>query len=224
MRRTTHDRSKRRSRSSSRGRSRKRTQCHSRDKSSCHSREHSSRSSSRRVRGVDYLLHEALHSILVKLNTIKNNNSTQIPFSSEVNGQNNFASSADTYGSVTYNPTETQVRGTAGVSDVPTRDELNPVCRTNLNVGYHTQEPNLSTNTRDLPINNSDVTGPAMILAEAIRSLHPVRSQHYFVSNVDPSIHDITQWCEEVDRAQTANSWKDHECLSRMASCLKGVG
>lgn len=56
----------------------------------------------------------------------------------------------------------------------------------------------------------------------AIKTLQPVKSQHYFVSNFDPSINNIEAWCEEVDRARDANGWSDHECLSRVASCLKG--
>ncbi|XP_072945682.1 uncharacterized protein [Epargyreus clarus] len=57
---------------------------------------------------------------------------------------------------------------------------------------------------------------------QAIKTMQPSRSQHYYVSNFDPSINSIEAWCEEVDRARETNGWNDHECLSRVASCLKG--
>lgn len=83
-------------------------------------------------------------------------------------------------------------------------------------------------------LDNSSVTGgestadivniseSTTALAKAIRSLQLVRSNSYFVSNFDPSIHNIDSWCEEVNRAKNANGWSDHECLSRVALCLKG--
>lgn len=60
-----------------------------------------------------------------------------------------------------------------------------------------------------------------LALAEAIKSLKPSHSQ-YYVSNFDPTLHDIKSWCEEVERARDLNAWGDRECLSRVASCLKG--
>ncbi|KAL0860045.1 hypothetical protein ABMA27_010360 [Loxostege sticticalis] len=54
-----------------------------------------------------------------------------------------------------------------------------------------------------------------------LRSLQPNRSQNYFVSSFDPSIHNIDAWCEKVDRAHEANGWSDYECLLRIGSCLK---
>uniref|UniRef100_A0A2H1WBQ7 SFRICE_019665 n=1 Tax=Spodoptera frugiperda TaxID=7108 RepID=A0A2H1WBQ7_SPOFR len=68
----------------------------------------------------------------------------------------------------------------------------------------------------------SEAVSTVTMLAEALRSLQPTRSHNYYVSNFDPNIHDIDAWCEEVDRAAIANAWRDHECLSRVASCLKG--
>lgn len=61
-------------------------------------------------------------------------------------------------------------------------------------------------------------------LINAIRSINTtVRSnQAYFISNFDPSVHDIDTWCEEVDRAKVSNGWSDNECLSRIGNCLKG--
>lgn len=48
------------------------------------------------------------------------------------------------------------------------------------------------------------------------------RTHHYYVSNFDPSIHDVDAWFSEVDRAKLANKWDDRECLSRIGGCLKG--
>lgn len=68
----------------------------------------------------------------------------------------------------------------------------------------------------------SEASTLAHALMEAIKIAQPIRSAHYFVSNFDPSINNIEAWCEEVDRARDANGWSDPECLSRVASCLKG--
>ncbi|XP_047026313.1 uncharacterized protein LOC124634698 [Helicoverpa zea] len=68
----------------------------------------------------------------------------------------------------------------------------------------------------------SEASTLANALMQAIKTMQPSRSQHYYVSNFDPSINDIGAWCEEVDRAREANGWNDHECLSRVATCLKG--
>jgi hypothetical protein len=62
----------------------------------------------------------------------------------------------------------------------------------------------------------------AQALVEAIKSAQPMRSHKYFVSNFDPTIHNINSWCEEVERAREANDWSNYECLSRVAGCLKG--
>lgn len=59
-------------------------------------------------------------------------------------------------------------------------------------------------------------------LIEFLKSLQSVRTGNYFISNFDPAINSIDAWCEEVDRARVANRWSDSECLSRVASCLKG--
>lgn len=59
-------------------------------------------------------------------------------------------------------------------------------------------------------------------LIVALSALTKVRSTHYYISNFDPSLHDIDSWCEEVERARNINNWDDNECLSRIANCLKG--
>lgn len=56
----------------------------------------------------------------------------------------------------------------------------------------------------------------------ALSALSKVRSNHFYISNFNPSVNDIDSWCEEVDRARDLNGWDDNECLSRIASCLKG--
>lgn len=71
-------------------------------------------------------------------------------------------------------------------------------------------------------IQRSEASTLAQALIEAIKTVRPEKSHSYFVSNFDPAIHNIDVWCEEVDRARDVNCWTDHECLSRVASCLKG--
>lgn len=70
----------------------------------------------------------------------------------------------------------------------------------------------------------SEASTLAHALMEAIKTMQPPRlhSQHYYVSNFDPTINNFDTWCEEVDRARDANNWSDHECLSRVATGLKG--
>ncbi|KAL0830207.1 hypothetical protein ABMA28_003662 [Loxostege sticticalis] len=68
----------------------------------------------------------------------------------------------------------------------------------------------------------SEASTLAHALVQTIKAMQPAKSQNYYVSNFDPSINNIEAWCEEVDRARDANGWNDHECLSRVASCLKG--
>lgn len=56
----------------------------------------------------------------------------------------------------------------------------------------------------------------------AIQSLRTVSSHNYYISNFDPSIHDVDTWFAEVNRAKLVNRWDDYECLSRIGNCLKG--
>ncbi|GBP44072.1 hypothetical protein EVAR_85226_1 [Eumeta japonica] len=67
----------------------------------------------------------------------------------------------------------------------------------------------------------SEASTLAHAIIDAVKSVQPVRSHNYFVS-FDPTINNIDDWCEEVDRAKNANGWSDHECLSRVANCLRG--
>lgn len=71
-------------------------------------------------------------------------------------------------------------------------------------------------------VQRSEASTFAQALIEAINTSRSKTSHNYFVSNFDPAIHNIETWCEEVERARHANNWSDHECLSRVASCLKG--
>lgn len=59
-------------------------------------------------------------------------------------------------------------------------------------------------------------------LIDALKAVHPVRSNQYYVSDFDPSIHDAYAWCDEVDRARSRNQWDEKECLARVGSLLKG--
>lgn len=76
--------------------------------------------------------------------------------------------------------------------------------------------------SRHSTVQGSEASTLAQALMEAIRSAQPMKSQSYFISNFDPSIHNIEVWCAEVDRARVSNEWSDQECLSRVGSCLKG--
>lgn len=80
----------------------------------------------------------------------------------------------------------------------------------------------IENNLASTPIQSENVPSSAQAIVDAIHSIIPGRSQNYYISNFDPSIHDIDAWCSEVDRAQVANLWDDRECLSRVAGCLKG--
>lgn len=82
--------------------------------------------------------------------------------------------------------------------------------------------PNTHLSTPQVNSSELSTSDPTKYLVDALRSLQPIRTQNYFVSNFDPSIHNIDAWCEEVDRARETNGWSDCECLSRIGSCLKG--
>lgn len=80
-----------------------------------------------------------------------------------------------------------------------------------------TTPPPLGETSLDLGVNATDK------IVDAIRSINTtVRSQNFYISNFDPTLHDIQVWCEEVDRAKVINNWTDNECLSRIGHCLKG--
>lgn len=59
-------------------------------------------------------------------------------------------------------------------------------------------------------------------LVGALTSLLQAKTGHYYISSFDPDLHDFDAWCAEVDRGRELNRWSDHECLSRIGSCLKG--
>lgn len=69
---------------------------------------------------------------------------------------------------------------------------------------------------------NNDIPSVEKTLVELLGTVITNKSRNYFVSNFDPSIHDIEVWCEEVERAKVTNGWGDSECLSRVSNCLKG--
>lgn len=101
----------------------------------------------------------------------------------------------------------------------PSRSRHTPVIRTPSPLPLDNSRAGRSTESAIPP---SEASTLAHALIQAIKTLQPTRSQHYYVSNFDPTINNIEAWCEEVDRAKDANGWSDHECLSRVASCLKG--
>lgn len=71
-------------------------------------------------------------------------------------------------------------------------------------------EPTTVTESREFGVDNESV---ANNLVQAIRSIGASVSsgQRFYISNFDPSIHNIDVWCEEVDRAKTINKWSDNE-------------
>lgn len=79
-------------------------------------------------------------------------------------------------------------------------------------------EPEPDTSSPPLPA-AKDVTER---LIDALKSINPVRSNHYYVSDFDPNVNDVIAWCDEVDRAKSQNRWDDKECLSRIGFCVKG--
>lgn len=56
----------------------------------------------------------------------------------------------------------------------------------------------------------------------ALSSLIQVRSNHYYISNFDPCVHDFDVWCAEVDKGRELSHWGDRECLGRIGGCLRG--
>ncbi|XP_072946033.1 uncharacterized protein [Epargyreus clarus] len=79
-------------------------------------------------------------------------------------------------------------------------------------------------------VRNADVSSGSIqasvadCIVSAIRSISTAgrSSEHYYVSNFDPNIHNFDDWCLEVDRAKVLNNWSDFECLSRIGNCLLG--
>lgn len=101
----------------------------------------------------------------------------------------------------------------------PIRSENQPLLNTPLPAPQVVSQRQTSLGS-DAPC--SDASTLAQALMEAIKTVQPLKSQNYYVSNFDPALHDIKAWCEEVDRARNFNNWNDYECLSRVATCLKG--
>lgn len=106
------------------------------------------------------------------------------------------------------------------VSRAGSRDEAPPA-----RPGSAAERPQLQGTPPPPPPSDSQSSAMTIAdkIADAIKSInYPVRSNHFYISNFDPSLHDIDVWCEEVDRAKLLNGWSDNECLSRIGNCLKG--
>lgn len=210
----------------------------SRSKTRRHDRDRKSRKSRYRSRTRTPSLSKALNSIVSRLNAIENNSTSSRfvdlnsnPAGSVVSGnsvQIDVPPSTPVRPVVVYNsPNENNttsvgsrsVSSTAPIDECNVNNELPPP--SSLSVG------NVVNNADSVPIpqpndNPRSVFTPAQELIEAIKSINPMRSQNYFVSSFDPSIHDIDDWCKEVERVKFSNGWDDYECLSRVATCLKG--
>lgn len=83
--------------------------------------------------------------------------------------------------------------------------------------------PPSTSRTSNVGLTQSEdvVTNAAERLLTPI-SCAQVRSNRYFVSDFDPSVHDFDTWCDEVEKARISNCWDDRECLARIGHCLKG--
>lgn len=212
-RRHDRDRSSR-YRSRSRDRTRPRSRTNSRYGSRSRSRTRSR--SNHYSRDQNGAMQQTLQSILARLNTLETERS---PLRDATNNQ--LLQNSTTIRSFTPPPGQHQdnqaLQATVPLSETPLPNSI-----TTLNIpasGIAAPEGSSSdTNNHDARV----VSESARILAEAIRSVNSDRTQKYFVSNFDPTIHDIDVWCEEVERARSSNNWGDSECLSRVSVCLKG--
>lgn len=189
-----------------------------------------SRMSPERIQSVDNSLNVTLNAILNRLNVLEKKDSADRSAGIVKTVSNNVASSIVTNNS--------DVDQCAVPLRLPTTNpEINchnPVLL--VNESEQTGSVNCSNRILSTPARDSDVfakssnvnTGEdststaAQTLMDVFKSFCPSRNQNYFVSNFDPTIHDIDTWCNEVDRAKVANGWTDGECLSRVAGCLKG--
>lgn len=76
--------------------------------------------------------------------------------------------------------------------------------------------------TSDLGADANRDTTTANSIVDVLSSLVQMRSNRYYISNFDPSLHEFDAWCSEVDRGREINRWDDRECLSRVANFLRG--
>lgn len=210
-----------RSRSRSRRRDRERRSSRSRNYSSTPSlpQDHGSRGSERSQSRVDVNLSQTLNAIMSRLNALENNRD-DLAVASRSQGQENSVreghSSQVVCGPVVPNNVTPSVSDIPVMSNVPTESSV----RENESVVTGCDSI-LDTSQAQPPRENIAPTSIQM-LADAITKLNPSRCQKYFVSNFDPNVHDMDVWCAEVERAKLANGWDDYECLSRVASCLRG--
>ncbi|XP_072935950.1 uncharacterized protein [Epargyreus clarus] len=109
------------------------------------------------------------------------------------------------------------VPGTSAQTEVPPTASPSPYA-----TPQHPTPASLESGRAAAPPPSQHATNSAAErLLEVICSL-PVRSNQYFVSDFDPSVHDVDTWCCEVDKACVLNRWDDSECLARVGNCLKG--
>ncbi|XP_046959634.1 uncharacterized protein LOC124529771 [Vanessa cardui] len=122
---------------------------------------------------------------------------------------------------------ETQASGSAGTSRAVALQSAAPAAASTPGAPTpprgHVVTPPPTPQTSQTGLSQSEdvVTNAAERLLTAI-SCAQVRSNRYFVSDFDPSVHDFDTWCDEVERARILNQWGDKECLARIGHCLKG--
>ncbi|XP_052754450.1 uncharacterized protein LOC128201458 [Galleria mellonella] len=164
-------------------------------------------------------MQETLQAILTRLNTLEKNYSTNNH--SDNTCQHNLE--LPTISDVTFNCS------TPSRNVTVTKVQQNNVSNIPIRVTTPPGDRQLDTSRSDIIINNVDqafredrVVDSTQALADAIKSISSQRSQPYFVSSFDPSLHNIEVWCAEVERAKDTNGWSDSECLSRVSKCLRG--
>lgn len=186
----------------------------------------------------DNTLQSTLNSILLRLDSLENARGSSTRNTASVANNVNIPTNSDSQeassNSTNVPPNEISLgirrSGTVNGNNSPPiimnnlEQNEQPRTTTESNEGSSDQpEDNISVKV--VPSKpNSDIAASTstQALADAIRALNPLRSHNYYVSNFDPSVHDIEMWCQEVDRAKAANGWDNYECLSRVSACLKG--
>lgn len=118
-----------------------------------------------------------------------------------------------------HGPIECSVTSVDGVAEPMRRDQR-----------AMTPSPSrLNRDTRSVP--NVDVLSQISVpstftdrIVDAIRSINTTSSlkPNCYISSFDPNLHNIDDWCVEVERAKSLYNWDDYECLSRIGNCFKG--
>lgn len=152
-------------------------------------------------------LEHTLNAILSRITSLESDHNRR-------NGTNGNMDRSQTLTQVQNNPVDLTFREKSTVLN----DSLlpsNPIAISDVQPPDSLVDNSIVSNNNNLSLQReSAMTDSTRALTEAIKSLGAARNQNYFVSNFDPTINDIEVWCEEVDRARSANNW--------VSVCLKG--